>query len=82
MLKKTSTKKTVGHARWAAHTQKWQYGYPPYGPFLHTHPQNVTLLGGPSNAIKRVVVVSEVRGYDSPKLIVVSGGTEYTTPQS
>ena len=25
-----------------------------YGPILHTHPQNVTRLGGPSNAIKRV----------------------------
>ena len=44
----------MGHLRWDAHTQKWQYGYPPYGPILHTHPQNVTLLGGPSNAIKRV----------------------------
>ena len=44
----------VGHTRWAAHTPKWQNRYPPYGPFLHTHPKNVTLLGGPSNAGKRV----------------------------
>ena len=50
----------MGHLRWDAHTQKWQYGYPPpYGPFLHTHPQNVTLLGGPSNAIKRVVALDQ-----------------------
>ena len=54
--KNNNNKKTVGHARWAAHTPKIaKWVPPPYGPFLHTHPQNVTLLGGPSNAIKRVV---------------------------
>ena len=36
------------------HTKMAIWIPPPYGPFLHTHPQNVTLLGGPSNAIKRV----------------------------
>ena len=41
----------VGHT----HTQNGKMGTPPYGPFLHTHRKNVTFLGGPSNAPKRVV---------------------------
>ena len=48
-------KKTVGHARWAAHRpKKVKWVPPPHGPFFHSHPQIVTLLCGPSNAIKRV----------------------------
>ena len=53
--KKHKKKKNRGPLRGGPHTLKnGNIDPPPYGPFLHTHPQNVTLLGGPSNAIKRV----------------------------